>query len=234
MKIKKFFVWPLLALCLIATPVLLAGCDFFQQTDNTPVAVESVTVNGSAAATVNIPQTYTAVITPDNATVKTVTWAVTGAGASITQEGVLTATQAGAVIVTATSNNGKVGTKEVTVNPETPNTAGADNAAITSAKAAIQAENLNATVYNQSQGNTQADVRAALIPLIEALDLETEYGVEIEIKDLPLSFHAAIAAGTSGNPNGTNGQALFQIEISKGQGSTQTMAVTITIIATPL
>jgi len=205
---------------------ILAACSV----EDEEVAVERVEISGLATATVNVPQQYTAIITPSNATDKSVVWSIESGTATITPNGLFTATVTGPVTVKVAANNGKTDTKAITVNPEIPNTAAADNAAITAAKTAITAANLGSTVYNQSDGNTQADVKAVIKELIDDLDLETEHGVTITITDI--SFTAAIA-GIAGKPDGTNGTCTFLVGISKGQGSAQNTQVTITITATP-
>jgi len=210
----------------ISMVVMLVACP----TEEEDVAVESVAISGSATATVNLPQQYTATITPSNAADKTVTWSIESGDAIITANGFLTANVTGSVTIKVVTNNGKTDTKTITVNPEIPNTVAADNTAITAARTALIDADLGSTVYNQSQGNTQADVKTVIEGLIDDLDLEAEHGVTITITGV--SFTAAIE-GTVGVPNGTNGTCTFLVGISKGQGSAQNAQVTIVITATP-
>lgn len=84
------------------------------------VKVTGITVNGDATiTTAGGSKVYTATVTPDGATNKTVTWSVTpGTGnATIDQTGKLTSVKDGTVTVVATANDGSgvTGTKQVTL-----------------------------------------------------------------------------------------------------------------------
>ncbi|MGN1061420.1 MAG: InlB B-repeat-containing protein, partial [Candidatus Coproplasma sp.] len=83
------------------------------------VAVESVTITGADVVVVGKTITLTATVTPDNATNKTVTWAVTdGTGSATIDEntGVLTGVSVGTVTVTATVDGVTSESYGVTVN----------------------------------------------------------------------------------------------------------------------
>ncbi|MCL2061961.1 MAG: Ig-like domain-containing protein [Firmicutes bacterium] len=106
-------------LTLLLCTTLFAAC--FESNDN-DIAVQSVAVNGSSTATVGTDQTYSATITPSNATLKTVTWTVTnGTGsANISNTGLLTPLSEGTVTVTATAHNNISDSLVVTVSPAQP------------------------------------------------------------------------------------------------------------------
>ena len=71
------------------------------------VLVNSITITGSATATVSTPVTMTADVLPSNAANKTITWSkVSGTAATISTSGVLTPTAAGTVTVRATASDG--------------------------------------------------------------------------------------------------------------------------------
>lgn len=82
------------------------------------VPVTSVTLNKTATTLlVDQTETLTATIAPDDATVKTVTWTSSDETVATVEDGVVTAKKVGTATITATSNNGKTATCDVTVNP---------------------------------------------------------------------------------------------------------------------
>lgn len=83
---------------------------------DTNIPVESLTVAGSSQLSVGSIVTYSATITPANATVQTVTWSVNDSSvAEIDGNGKLTAKKVGTVIITATANNGISGSQTVVI-----------------------------------------------------------------------------------------------------------------------
>lgn len=85
----------------------------------TPVVqVESVTITPTETVTVNVGETQTlqAVISPENATNKSITWSSDNTSvATVSSEGVVTGKYPGSTIITARSDNGKSATKYVFV-----------------------------------------------------------------------------------------------------------------------
>lgn len=81
------------------------------------IPVESVTLNKSEITLeIDGTETLTAIVTPENATDKTVTWTVAPAGVVSVENGVVTAIKDGTATITATMANGKTATCSVTVN----------------------------------------------------------------------------------------------------------------------
>ena len=89
-----------------------------------PVAVTGVTVSPTdTTLAVNATFTFTAIVTPDNATDKSVTWTSSSdAIATVTTAGVVKAVAPGTAVITATANDGSgaTGAATVTVEPVTP------------------------------------------------------------------------------------------------------------------
>lgn len=108
-KIKKFLTASMVLMLTLIICVGLTACD------DDVIAVTSVSINGSDIAIVNVGEQYTAAITPDNATSKTVTWEVVSGTATISEHGLLTATATGTVTIRATAED-KSDTKQITVN----------------------------------------------------------------------------------------------------------------------
>ena len=104
-KIKMLVI----ALLLLVVPIAFSACG------NSTIAVESISINGSDIAIVNVGEQYTATVSPDNATNKSVAWEVVSGTATISQNGLLTATAIGMVTIKATVD-GKSDTKQITVN----------------------------------------------------------------------------------------------------------------------
>ena len=104
---KKKILWGLL--CAILTLAMIA-CD--DEPAPTFVAVTDITgVQGSGV--IGVPLTLAGTVVPNTATHKAITWSVKSGSASIT-DGVLTATAAGNVVVTATIANGASNTTPFT------------------------------------------------------------------------------------------------------------------------
>jgi len=80
------------------------------------VAVTSVSVSpASLSLTVGDTGELTATVSPSNATDKTLTWKSSNTSVATVSDGTVTAKAAGTATITATSNNGKVGTATVKV-----------------------------------------------------------------------------------------------------------------------
>jgi uncharacterized protein YjdB len=89
------------------------------ETENkdTSVPVVAVTVSGSSSVEVGQSISLTAIVSPDNATDKTIIWSNGDASvATVNANGIVTGKKAGAVTITAVASNGKYGSKTVTVN----------------------------------------------------------------------------------------------------------------------
>jgi len=82
------------------------------------VPVESITILGSDSVNISFPEQYNAVITPDNATNKTVAWEIVSGMAEIDNNGVLLANGIGTVTIKAIVENIST-TKQITVTDKT-------------------------------------------------------------------------------------------------------------------
>lgn len=81
------------------------------------IPVESVTLNKTEITLeIDGTETLTAIVAPENATDKTVTWTVAPAGVVSVENGVVTAIKDGTATITVTTANGKTATCSVTVN----------------------------------------------------------------------------------------------------------------------
>jgi hypothetical protein len=105
-NIRKYLISFLAVLSIFGMAVGLVACG--------ETKVASVTISGADILKIGDSSAYTAEIAPSDAANKTVTWSVTGSGASIDNSGVLTVTAAGNVTVTAAAG-GVTGTKNVKV-----------------------------------------------------------------------------------------------------------------------
>jgi hypothetical protein len=107
---------------------------------------------------------------------------------------------------------------------------------VDAARLAIENEDLDSITYTQAQNKTQNEVKADIQAIIDGLDLDTLYGVTINI------VNGAVVAPVAGQApppfygshmEGTDGSFSFAIGISHANASTQTVEVTIVITATP-
>ena len=114
---KKLLILPAVLIMFMLVPVL-AACG------GGSVKVESIEISGASEIAPNTPTTYTATVLPADAKDKTVTWAVVSGYATITSDGLLTATGTGTIVISA-SAGGKHTNKTILAT-----TAVVDNAAI--------------------------------------------------------------------------------------------------------
>jgi len=114
MKIKKLLLG--FAVCLMIVPIALGLSACGKKDNGGNIAVTGVSISGANVVTVGVASIYTATVTPNNATDKSVTWSVTGS-ATISNSGQLTASATGAITIKATSvsTNTISGTKTILV-----------------------------------------------------------------------------------------------------------------------
>ncbi len=88
----------------------------------TEVLADGVTITGGNSVDVGSQLHLTANVTPSNATDKSVTWSIVSGSdkATIDQNGNLTAKASGKVVVQVKTTNGKIATKEITINSVKP------------------------------------------------------------------------------------------------------------------
>jgi len=93
--------------------------------DNTTIPAESVTLNKTTLTLdVDVTETLTATVKPDDATDKTVTWSSSNAEVvTVDTNGKVTAKAEGTAVITAKTSNGKSATCNVMVNDEPADTA---------------------------------------------------------------------------------------------------------------
>ena len=108
---KKFAKLLFVALLFIMSLCAITACS---TNASNVVSVESISILGADSIIKNIQEQYTAVITPSNATDKTVTWEIESGTAEISDSGVLISTETGTVIIKATAD-GQSTTKQIIV-----------------------------------------------------------------------------------------------------------------------
>lgn len=108
-----------LILVLILSGLLAIASCRKKQDDPDPVDIQvtSVVIQGTRNVSVGQETTYTATVLPDNATNITLTWQVISKGgeATIDNQGILNATEAGSITVRATASNGIYGEINVAI-----------------------------------------------------------------------------------------------------------------------
>ena len=108
---KRFNIFSILIVFLLAISMNFTSCDLFEDDDDDGdnfVAVTSITIS-SSAATVGDPLTLTGTVSPSNATNKTITWSLVSEGDTGAElsGSTLTISAAGKAVVSATIANGK-------------------------------------------------------------------------------------------------------------------------------
>jgi formylglycine-generating enzyme required for sulfatase activity len=97
---------------LFAAVILFGGCK-----DDDPLMVSSITLNKTAITLVvgvNATDTLTAIVAPDNAEDKTLTWTSSAPEVATVEDGLVTAIAKGTATITATAASGKTATCTVT------------------------------------------------------------------------------------------------------------------------
>ncbi|MGN0812590.1 MAG: Ig-like domain-containing protein [Candidatus Coproplasma sp.] len=118
MNKRRVFITILLAFVLSFVCAFVAACSK-KNDDNKNVAVTAVTLNKESVELqlgTTTTVTLTAIVTPDNATDKTVTWTTSAESVATVENGVVTAVGVGTATITATAG-GKSDTCAVTVKP---------------------------------------------------------------------------------------------------------------------
>lgn len=215
--------WILLGILLL---VSIIACD-----EEIPAVVEIQTITISSngeATTLEVGSTLQmhALVSPEDATNKAVSWSVEDGAddATIDANGLLTATQVGTITVVAAAldGSGVTGQMEIEI---IENQELLDNRDINDAKSVIEGETF---AVSQEAANSEEESRIAAEALVIELG-ERLNGTTIEVETKEFS---AAEAGTVSTPNGTDGEYVFTVTISKGEGTTvATSELTMTIVA---
>lgn len=189
------------------------------------VAVSSISVTGPATyLAINTSMQMSALVSPSNASNKTVTWSVTtqgGAAVIDSATGMLTGTALGVVRVIATNTaSGVTGYRDITIMSADV----ANRQAVTDAAVLV-----NGATYTMPQTNTtnQAAAKAAVQAVIALLQFN---GVTATVND---GTYTAAFAGTYSVPNGTPGAFTFTVTLEKGAISDTTSTLTMSIAPIP-
>lgn len=156
-KITKLF---FIALLFIVSLITIAAC----VTDKPYIIpVESISIIGADNTLINVQEQYTAVIAPDNATSKTVTWEIESGTAEISDNGILLSTEIGTIIIKATAD-GKSTTKQITVTTPKPSDEPTDPLNATFSGFEI----INDTTFKIKVSNTTENLNIAEIATISS------------------------------------------------------------------
>ncbi|MDR1347248.1 MAG: Ig-like domain-containing protein, partial [Prevotellaceae bacterium] len=137
----------LMANMLLAAAFASMVCTSCSKDDPAPVQVTGVTLNkATLTLIVGASETLTAMVTPDNAADKTVTWTSSATAIATVANGTVTAVAAGSATITVTTANGKTATCEVTVTAVTVDATGVTLDKETLALIVGEHETLTATV----------------------------------------------------------------------------------------
>ena len=105
----------------------------------------------------------------------------------------------------------------------------ADQQAVEAAKALIEAANFTPM---QTDATDETTVKTWLTTQINALPGMSGTGITVSANDITIHAFSAAVAGTSGNPNGTNGTFSFAVDLEKGASSKTTASKNASVTAT--
>jgi uncharacterized protein YjdB len=194
---------------------------------NVAISAESIDLS------VDMNTALSAVITPENATNRGVSWGSDNSSiASVTSysgtSAIITGISEGTAIIWVRTDDGNR-TDSCTVTVTDPNMK-----AVQTAKGLIETQDASYWTVAQTAANTADIVKALLAERINAISGMSATGVTVTATNINVSAFQAASAGTLTNPDGRAGSFTFTVQLTKESASRTTASRTGTITATQI